>query len=202
MADVLNILDIPSGGVSDFLGLTDTPGSYAGSALLGVRVNAGATALEFAAAGGGQTATVKLGNAAAQSIPDSTVTTLTRPVVDEVFDVGGFHDGVNPTRITVPAGQAGKYAVGFDLEWEASAGGQFRRADIVLNGVTVVGRDNRRDIGSGAGTDENISNIYQELDLVATDFLEVEVEHDEGAALDILGVGLAYSPTFYAHRLS
>ncbi len=36
------------GGATTFLGLTDTPSSYAGSALRGVRVNAGATGLEFA----------------------------------------------------------------------------------------------------------------------------------------------------------
>ncbi len=36
------------GGASAFLGLTDTPASYSGAALQGVRVNAGATALEFA----------------------------------------------------------------------------------------------------------------------------------------------------------
>lgn len=37
------------GGATTFLGLTDTPAAYAGAALQGVRVNAGATALEFAA---------------------------------------------------------------------------------------------------------------------------------------------------------
>src|SRR4249920_82896 len=37
------------GGSSDFLGLSDTPDTYAGQGGLSVRVNAGATALEFAA---------------------------------------------------------------------------------------------------------------------------------------------------------
>ncbi len=36
-------------GAATFLSLTDTPAAYAGAALFGVRVNAGATALEFAA---------------------------------------------------------------------------------------------------------------------------------------------------------
>lgn len=36
-------------GVTAFLALTDTPGSYVGQSLLGVRVNVGETALEFAA---------------------------------------------------------------------------------------------------------------------------------------------------------
>lgn len=45
------------GGVSDFLGLSDTPNSYAGQSLKGVRVNAGETGLEFFASGGGGTIT-------------------------------------------------------------------------------------------------------------------------------------------------
>ena len=40
-------------GITSFLGLTDTPGSYAGAALQSVRVNAGETALEFSPAAGG-----------------------------------------------------------------------------------------------------------------------------------------------------
>lgn len=36
-----------------FLGLTDTPGTYVGQSLKGVRVNAGETALEFYTTGGG-----------------------------------------------------------------------------------------------------------------------------------------------------
>lgn len=43
------------GGVTDFLGLTDTPDSYAGQAGKVVQVNAGATALEFGTPAGGDT---------------------------------------------------------------------------------------------------------------------------------------------------
>ena len=41
------------GGVSDFLALLDTPNDYSGQALMGVRVNASETGLEFSAAAGG-----------------------------------------------------------------------------------------------------------------------------------------------------
>jgi len=47
------------GGATTFLGLTDTPASYAGQALKVTRVNAGETALEFAAAAGGAALTVQ-----------------------------------------------------------------------------------------------------------------------------------------------
>jgi hypothetical protein len=42
-----------TGGVSDFLALTDTPNSYSGQSLKHVQVNAGETALEFVTLGGG-----------------------------------------------------------------------------------------------------------------------------------------------------
>lgn len=44
---------IDAGAVATFLGLTDTPGSYAGQALLTVQVNAAEDALEFVAAAAG-----------------------------------------------------------------------------------------------------------------------------------------------------
>lgn len=47
MADVLNILDVPVGGSTTFLGLTDTPGAYTGAAGDVVSVNGGESALEF-----------------------------------------------------------------------------------------------------------------------------------------------------------
>jgi hypothetical protein len=49
--------DFGGGGVTDFLGLSDTPGSYAGAGSRHVRVNAGATALEFLAASAAYTVT-------------------------------------------------------------------------------------------------------------------------------------------------
>jgi len=52
MANNFNISDQPGAGVSAFLGLSDTPGSYAAAASDFVRVNAGMTALEFLAGGG------------------------------------------------------------------------------------------------------------------------------------------------------
>ena len=55
-----------TGGVSTFLGLSDTPDAYATHALEGVRVNAAATALEFAALSAGVTTLLGL-----TDVPDS-----------------------------------------------------------------------------------------------------------------------------------
>ncbi|GAI72428.1 unnamed protein product, partial [marine sediment metagenome] len=52
-----------------FIGLEDTPESYAGQALKGVRVNAGANALEFATLVGGFTQGARVYKFAVQSIP-------------------------------------------------------------------------------------------------------------------------------------
>lgn len=49
---ILAISGAGGGGATDFVGLTDTPGSYSGAGGKLVAVNSGATALEFVAAGG------------------------------------------------------------------------------------------------------------------------------------------------------
>ena len=52
MADNFNISDVGGGGgVTTYLGLTDTPGSYAGAAGLVASVNGAETAMEFTAKG-------------------------------------------------------------------------------------------------------------------------------------------------------
>ncbi len=105
-----------SGGSSTFLGLTDTPGSYAGQAGRVVAVNAGANALEFvniAPGGGPGTGTInklpKWGTTS--SLADSSITDagssvdFTSPITNTsgaVFNTGGAATG-----LIVSAGNVG-----------------------------------------------------------------------------------------------
>ena len=137
---------------------------------------------------------VKVTHSVNQSIPDLTTTTLNFD--GEEYDTSGFHDNVtNNERLTVPAGLGGTYIIGMDIEWDPSSGGQFRKASIILNGVTTIGVDSFRDVGSGAD-DENYNTITIERQLAVGDFVEIDVLHDEGAALDVV-VAAAYSPRFW-----
>lgn len=133
-----------------------------------------------------------------QSIPNATATVLSFDGED--FDTDAYHDTVtNNDRLTIPAGKAGKYLIGMDLEWEASVGGQFRRATFLLNGVTDIGRDSFRDIGSGT-PDQNFNVVAIVRDLSVGDFITLEVEHDEGGALDVQATS-DFSPKFWLMQL-
>ena len=67
-----------------------------------------------------------------QSIPNTTVTTITWDV--ESLDTNNFHDNVtNNNRITIPSGYAGKYLITCGLTWGNISGGQFRQLVLFKN---------------------------------------------------------------------
>ena len=85
------------GGATAFTGLTDTPASYAAQALKTVRVNAGATALEFSTAGAGDV--TKVGTPVDSQVGvwtgDGTIegdTALTFDTTTDTLSSGGFLD--------------------------------------------------------------------------------------------------------------
>jgi hypothetical protein len=79
---------------------------------------------------------VSIYNTAAQLLANSTFTAMTAN--SEFFDTDGFHStSVNTSRITIPAGLAGKYLVQGQVNWDRSAVGG-RVASIYLNGASIV----------------------------------------------------------------
>jgi hypothetical protein len=75
------------GGATSFLGLSDTPASYAGAAGQVVQVNAGETGLEFAAAGGGEVWKISERRAEA-----TTAIKAGSPAANINFEVAGIND--------------------------------------------------------------------------------------------------------------
>lgn len=90
-ADVQNLqaqIDaLGPGGATSFLGLSDTPASYAGAAGQVVQVNAGATGLEFAAASAGEVWKVSERRAVA-----TTAMKAGSPAANINFEVAGIND--------------------------------------------------------------------------------------------------------------
>ena len=86
---------------------------------------------------------------------------ITFAAPNERFDIGGFHNGVNPTRLTVPAGGAGLYLIVGNLIMTFATGPDESRLQIQLNGVTAIGADGAE---SGAGDPPvhtlNVSTVY------------------------------------------
>lgn len=99
------------------------------------------------------------------------------------FDVGGFWLGGSPSRLTVPAGQGGKYIVTAQVSWETIAAGR-RCAWIYKNGV-------RRGITEIPGNDggRNLSFcVATGLVLEPADYVELFVRIDDvGSSKQLLG---------------
>lgn len=105
------------GGVTAFTALTDTPGSYASQALLGLRVNAGETAIEF----GDASAPYDVGGAFGGVPPVTTV------ILQFLFT----RTVVFPSGMTLSQGKAGTAATAqtdFDLQNNGSSFGTMRFA--------------------------------------------------------------------------
>lgn len=136
---------------------------------------------------------VSVFNTTAQSIPDVTPTILNFD--SERFDTDTMHDNVtNNSRITFTT--AGTYAFGGDVKWEGNSGGDFRLTRVLLNGTDELLYDCNRD-ASGEDDANTFSGIAA---FSAADFIELEVEHDEGAALDVLAG--ADQIQFWAYRIA
>lgn len=137
---------------------------------------------------------VSVFNTTAQSIPDATPTILN--FNSERFDTDSMHDNVtNNSRITFTT--AGTYAFGCNCKWDANSGGDYRQARILLNGTDELAFDANRD---ASGSTDDANNVGGVAVFAASDFIEVEVEHDEGAALDVLaGADLIM---FWAYRIA
>jgi len=144
-----------------------------------------ATGLKWAAAssGGGQGVAVVLG--ASQSIPNNTDTFINWQ--DEVFDTDAFHDNVNQSRFTVPAGKAGKYLFAGTVQFAGNATGT-RSASVGKNGA--VGGSRLAIFSAPAyGSSELNINFYYVANLVVGDYLGVAVAQTSGAALNVFGNG-------------
>jgi hypothetical protein len=150
--------------------------------------------------GGGSSSIVgaKAFRASNQSIPNGSVwTTVNFNTETGGFDTNAFHDNsTNPSRFTVPSGQAGYYVIITSNFWEYSSGG-IREARIIRNGSTsdVLDWDAR-----GGPSDANITNrIVVEEYLNVGDYVELQVRQGGAGAINLYGtdsgIGIATKMT-------
>ena len=110
----------------------------------------------------------------------------------EWWDNGGFHSTVtNTSRLTVPAGAAGKYVISGVVSWAASGGSALEYMIAILhNGSTQIASH----YGYGvvdAERDFNITTIY---DLAVSDYVELRVRHIKGSDLNVVTREFALVP--------
>lgn len=102
---------------------------------------------------------------------------------DSEFDSHAFWNaGVNPERLTVPAGSAGIYLIVGQGSWASSAAGR-KAVWIFKNGVRVAIAEVNGD-DDGLGLSFTVSTFVQ---LAVNDYVELVVRQDSGGALDLLG---------------
>lgn len=143
--------------------------------------SAQATGLKWAAPASSGFVGASIYNNASQSISNTTYTILT--FNSEVFDTDSFHDtATNNSRITIPSGKGGKYLIVAKFHFAGNATGTNRLGGIVKNGTNV---------GLFRGINGNSSSVGWNasviLDLVATDYIELEVYQDSGGSLNAIG---------------
>jgi hypothetical protein len=157
----------------------DTIGRLAiGTAGQVLKVNSGATAPEWGAAGGAGFVGVKATKSTTQSIANATDTLLTFPT--ESYDTDGFHStSTNTGRITIPAGKAGYYLIIAHLATAANATGT-RQIYINKNGSTLNGG-----FALSASSADAFQNGYSTIEnLAVADYLEFYVYQTSGGALN------------------
>jgi hypothetical protein len=112
-----------------------------------------------------------------QSIPTSTITPIEWQ--NSTYDSFGMFTGSFPTRLT--ALWTGIYASSASVSWGSSTSGDYRRIGIYKNGTV----EDQQSVQLNNTTDANPLRQNVAVNgvlLVATDFLEVRVTHDAGAA--------------------
>lgn len=136
-------------------------------------------------------------NSVAQSIPNNAFTALTFD--SEIFNVGPLHStSVNSSRITIPAGQAGRYLFGASSLIAASAVGQ-RIVQFLINGTTEIGGDI---VGNPGATFTESLLATALLVLAVGDYVEVRVYQNSGGALDA-GAAIDYlRSAFWATKVA
>jgi len=114
------------------------------------------------------------------SIPNGGTATMTWDQV--VWNPTGMYAGANPTRLTVPAGAAGKYLLVCSVGFSVNATG-YRAVVLLLNGTTALGRSTQQ-AANGA---THVAGLAAETQLAVGDYVEVTGGQNSGAALNTTG---------------
>ncbi len=161
----------------------DTLGRLAiGTAGQVLKVNAGATAPEWGAAGGGATFVgCSVYKSASQSVSSGSYVAITYN--SESFDTDAFHStSTNTSRITIPSGKAGKYLIQAVVTWQVNNTGD-RRIGFYKNGSALI-------YPWGVNTltgDDSRANATTIADLLVGDYIEVFEFQNSTTSINVLG---------------
>ena len=152
-----------------------------------LKVNTGATALEWGSASSTPTFRgCSLLNSANQSVANATATIATFNT--ENFDTDGFHStSTNTGRITIPTGLGGKYLVSFGMKWTGTAGATARVAYLRKNAGTLGDFIFQNSVNAPAIWARSVI-----VDLADGDYIYVDIYQESGGSLDFQGTSFMY----------
>ena len=145
-------------------------------------VDSGATAPEWVTPAASTPTFVGVGvkKSANQNTSNATFTAVTFNLED--FDTDTFHDNSsNNTRITIPAGKSGYYAIAGAVQFNANGTGN-RGCELLKNGSAVNYMFFEPAAGAG---NEAVYPMSFILNLAATDYLEISVYQTSGGTLSV-----------------
>ena len=135
-----------------------------------------------------QDVSVRVELQASYPVESGTLTSISFDDTSESYDTAGFHDVVNPTRLTVPV--AGKYLIYAWVFWDGSAVGSVRYAGLAVNGISREAALS----APAAGTGPSYS-IATHASLAVGDYVELKVLQNSGGDLDVLNASFGMVKT-------
>jgi len=157
-----------------------------------LKVNSGATAPEWGAAGGAAfVGCIATRTSGSQATGTATYTVITMP--SEELDTDGFHDtSTNTSRFTIPSGKGGKYLVNCLVSLSQSPGTQSILA-IALNGtrVSTNGYDSGSFYTEKNGADQLVG-ASTTIVAAATDYIEIQIYTSNNCNIAFVRTSLIY----------
>ena len=96
----------------------------------------------------------------------------------ENYDSDSYHSTVtNTSRVTIPAGKAGKYALSSQVTWEGTNGNFQTRFYVYKNGASI-----KMIQGKYVQDNENAQNFTYVVDAAVSDYFEIYVWHNNAAS--------------------
>ncbi|MCZ7593713.1 MAG: hypothetical protein M5U16_01455 [Hyphomicrobium sp.] len=132
--------------------------------------------------GGGTEISASINRSTAQSIPNSAWTVVNWTT--EAFDNGAMADlGTQASRLTIPAGQGGRYVVSAQVGYAANATNG-RWVQLYKNGAGVSHSYCNTPASASLGGAQSVSCSWI-VDVAAADYLELRTYQNSGGALDV-----------------
>jgi hypothetical protein len=151
-----------------------------------LKVNSGATAPEWGSAAAGTPTYRGVGVylTSTISIPNNAWTAV--GWTNEHFDSDAYHDNsTNNSRLTIPAGYAGKYLISGNTNWDAYSAASIRGVQIYKNGVGGIIPVVVQPITNGTnGTNTSFAYV---IDLAVSDYIEIYVYQNTGGNANLTG---------------